>query len=109
MSDGARARVVTALFLGGVAVWLLLSAALVDIEYYDGLSAICNARYFLRRAPFYFFDRGPLMAWLLMPAEALKDWLGRHPLDVRLHHATMAVLHTGYLAAVWAALRHAVT
>lgn len=96
------------LLLGAVAAWLVAAAALVDIEYYDGVSAICNARYFLARSPFYFFDRGPLMAWVLMPAEAIRDWLGLHPLEVRPHHATTALLHLGYLVAVYAALvRHA--
>ena len=96
--------VAAAVVLGSVAAWLVLAAVLVDIEYYDGLSAICNARYFLGRSPFYVFDRGPLMAWVLMPAELVKDWLRLHPLEVRPHHAAMALLHVGYLLAVYGAL-----
>jgi hypothetical protein len=99
-----RSVVAAGLVLGSAAAWLLVAAAIVDIEYYDGFSAICNARYFLGRSSFYLADRGPLMAWLLMPAELVKDWLGLHPLEVRPHHATMAVLHVGYLLAVYGAL-----
>jgi hypothetical protein len=87
-----------------VGAWLLAAAALVDIEYYDGLSAICNARYFLGESTFYIFDRGPLMAWLLMPAEWIKGRLGLEPLDVRPHHLTMALVHGGYLVAVYRGL-----
>jgi len=97
--------VAAAVVLGSAAAWLVLAAVLVDIEYYDGLSAICNARYFLGRSPFYVFDRGPLMAWVQMPAELVKDWLRLRPLEVRPHHATMALLHIGYLLAVYGALQ----
>src|SRR5215470_3703233 len=99
-----RPVVAAAVVVGPVAAWLLLAAVLVDIEYYDGRSAICNARYFLGRSSFYLFDRGPVMGWLQMPAELVKDWLRLHPLEVRPHHVTMALLHVGYLLAVWGAL-----
>jgi len=99
-----RSGLVAGIVLGSAAAWLVVAAALVDIEYYDGFSAICNARYFLGRSSFYLAERGPLMAWVLMPAEMVKDWLGLHPLEVRPHHATMAVLHVGYLLAVYGAL-----
>ena len=99
--------IVAALWLASIAAWLLAAAAIVDIEYYDGLSAICNARYFLGSSPSYVFDRGPLMAWVLMPAEAIKGWLALHPLDLRPYHGAAAVLHVGYLLAVYVALvRH---
>jgi hypothetical protein len=87
-----------------VGSWLLLAAAIVDVEYYDGLSAICNARYFLGASPFYIFDRGPLMAWLQMPAEWVKGALDLAPLDFRPHHAAMAVLHGAYLVVVFRGL-----
>ena len=90
--------------IGVVAAWLFAAAVLVQIEYYDGLSAICNARYFLGLSTFYFFDRGPLMAWVQMPAEALKSWLSLHPLDVRAHHAAMALVHLAYVVVVFRAL-----
>jgi hypothetical protein len=90
--------------LGASAIWLVLAAVLVDVEYYDGISAICNSRYFFSWSDFYFFDRGPFMAWVQMPAEALKGWLALDPLDFRLDHATTALLHIGYLVAVYRAL-----
>ena len=93
--------------LGAVIAWLGLSAALVDIEYYDGISAICNARYFLGHSPFYFFDRGPLMAVLQMAPEAVKEWLGLGALEFRPHHAVMVSLHAAYLIVVYRLLaRH---
>ena len=101
-SRAARLAGQTFLFL--VAAWLVAAAALVGVEYYDGVSAICNAGYFLGSSSFYFFDRGPLMAWLLMPAEALKQWLGLDPLTFVTHHATSALLHVGYLVVVYRAL-----
>jgi hypothetical protein len=102
-----RVGAVAAMFIGSVAVWLAVAAAIVEVEYYDGLSAICNARYFLGRSAFYLFDRGPLMAWVLTPAEAMKDALALDPLDLRADHGTMAVLHVGYLVVVYLALvRH---
>src|SRR5439155_3616991 len=49
-------------------------------------------------------DRGPLMAWILMPAEAVKGWLGLHPLAFRPHHMTMALVHAVYLVVVYRAM-----
>ncbi len=97
-------RITAYAVLGITGLWLLVSGALVDIEYYDGLSAICNAAYFLGRSTFYFFDRGPLMAWMQLPAEAVKEGLALHPLEVRPHHMTMAIVHGGYLFAVYRVL-----
>ncbi len=85
-------------------VWLALAAAVVDVEYYDGLSAIANARYFLGVAPSYIYDRGPLMAWVQMPAEWARDVFGLHPLDPRPNHAVMAVLHALYLVVTYRTL-----
>src|SRR4029453_13334060 len=96
----SAARVAARLIMSLVAAWLAAAAVLVQIEYYDGISAICNARYFLGLSTFYFFDRGPLMAWVQMPAEFLKSWLSLHPLDVRTHHAAMALIHLGYVVVV---------
>lgn len=93
--------VLATLWIVSTVAWLVAAAAVVDIEYYDGLSAICNGRYFLGWSAFYLFDRGPLMAWLQMPAETVKGWLALHPLDLRANHFTMAAVHAGYLAAVY--------
>ena len=104
ISGYASARVASLVVIGVVAAWLFAAAVLVQIEYYDGLSAISNARYFLGLSTFYFFDRGPLMAWVQMPSEALKSWLSLHPLDVRAHHAAMALVHLAYVVVVFRAL-----
>lgn len=88
--------VFVALFL-----WLMASAALVDIEYYDGFDAIRNARWFLGAGEDYIPTRGPLLGSLLVPAEALRAALGLDPLDVRPHHALFALLHAVYLAACY--------
>ena len=55
------------LLLGG---WLLAAAAVVDIEYYDGLDSVANARFYTGQSPEYVATRGPLMGLLLIPAEA---------------------------------------
>ncbi len=91
-------------FFGIVIVWLVASALTVDIEYYDGYSAIANARYFLGFTKRYVFDRGPLMGFLLMPAEAFRAMAGLHSLDLRPHHLTMTVVHAAYQIAVYALL-----
>src|SRR5687768_8900444 len=90
--DDAAVGTVIRVIVGGVAIRLLAAALGTQIEYYDGLSAIANARYFLGTSEHYIADRGPLMAWLLMPAEWVRSTLGLHTLDVRPHHALLAVL-----------------
>jgi hypothetical protein len=102
-------RLLEYLLLCGLAGWLLVSALLVGIEYYDGYDAICNAAAILRDDLSFNGLRAPLMALLLVPAEHLKQTLALHPLDVRPHHLTMAILHTGYVLVVYGLLvrRHA--
>jgi hypothetical protein len=80
--------------LGG---WLLLAAAWVDIEYYDGMDSQLNARFYLGMEPTYQATRGPLLGFLLVPAEAAREALGLHPLDPRPAHFVMALLHFGHL------------
>jgi hypothetical protein len=80
-----------------IAAWLAAAAWLVQIEYYDGLSAIVNARFFLGNVDRYVADRAPMMAWLLVPAELVRTTLGLHTLDVRLYHIFLAMLHAAYL------------
>lgn len=92
--------------LGVLALYLALAASLVDIEYYDGYDTLCNARFFLGQSPYYIVNRSPLMGLLMAPAEWLRQMLGLHPLDVRVVHSWMAVLHVGYLAlSLWAVFR----
>jgi hypothetical protein len=92
-------------FIGAVicviAGWLGSAAIAVQIEYYDGLSAIANARYFLGTTDRYVADRAPMMALILMPAELFRTAFGLHPLDVRPHHGFLALLHGAYLIATY--------
>lgn len=82
-------------------IWLAAAAWLVNVEYGDGYSVVVNAGYLLGSADAWFWQRGPLMALLLVPAEWLAQALALAPLDVRPHHALMALLHLVYLAGVW--------
>lgn len=85
--------------------WLLWAAASVDVEYYDGFETVLNSQYFLGRVPYYNALRGPLIAALLIPAEWFKLKLGLHPLEVRPHHLTMALVHGAYLVAALGLIR----
>lgn len=82
------------------AVWLAWGVVQVNIDFDDGYSAIANAQYFLGITPEYFWQRGPAMAVLLVPAEWIAQHLALHPFDVHAHHAVMAVMHVGYLIGV---------
>lgn len=93
-----------ALFAATVA-WLFLSLAMVNMDFDDGYTTIANTRYFLGESPDYFWQRGPLVALLLIPGEFLSDSLGLHPLDVRSHHVVMVLLHLATLVGVWWGLR----
>ncbi len=89
---------IVALLIGG---WLLAAALLVNVEYGDGYSAVANAEYFLGSSSVYFWQRGPLMSLLLVPGEWIAQWLQLPAMDVRPHHAIMALLHFLYLLGVW--------
>lgn len=93
------------LLLLALACWLAAAAWLVDVEYGDGYSTVANAEYLLGSSGSWFWQRGPMLALLLVPAEWLAQWWQLAPLDVRAHHATMALLHLGYLAGSWILLR----
>lgn len=84
-----------------LAGWLLASLFLVNIEFDDGYTTIVNSKYFLGHAPDYFWQRGPLIATLLIPAELLATWLHLHPLDVWPYHALMIAIHFMYLLGTW--------
>lgn len=88
-----------------LACWLLASLYLVNIEFDDGYATIANSQYFLGLSDYYYWQRGPLMAWLLLPAEWMANLLDLHPLDVRPHHLVTVLLHLGYVAGVWMILR----
>ena len=91
--------------LMSIASWLLASIYWVNIEFDDGYTTIANAQYFLGISSDYFSQRGPLLAWLLMPAEWLSHRLGLHPLNVQLHHGLIGVFHFGYCWVAWRILR----
>ncbi len=67
----------------------------------DGYAAIANAQYFLGLEQAYFWQRGPGMSFILIPAEWIAESLNFHPLDVRAHHTTMILLHLGLLWFSW--------
>ena len=93
-------HVALALILSVVA-WLLVAALLVDIEGFDGYQAISNARYWIGLSREYSIQRGPLLTLLIAPAEWLARYFGLHPLDVRPHHLSMALVHALYFVATW--------
>lgn len=89
-----------------IGLWLATAIVLVNIDYGDAYSTVANTKYFLGTASDYFWQRGPMMALLLIPGEWLAQQLGLAPLDVRPHHAMMALLHLLYLFGVWRILRN---
>ncbi len=93
------------LFFAIAVLWLTVSVQLVQIDLYDGYTTIVNSQYFLGISESYSWQRGPLLGLLLVPAEWLAQRLDLHPLDVRPHHALMALLHAVYLAGTWQLLR----
>jgi len=94
-------RILAWAVLGLIGAWLASSLYFVNIEFDDGYTTIANSQYFLGLSEGYFWQRGPLLAVLLMPAEYVASRLGLHPLNVQAHHALMASLHFAYLVAVW--------
>ena len=78
-SGDTRSELAIRLVLLGLACWLLLAVLLVHLELDDGYTTIANAQHFLGISDGYFWQRAPLMAWLLVPAEWLAPlpWLRR--------------------------------
>ena len=83
--------------IGALALWQIISAFVVRIDLYDGYDTVINARYFAGLTDVYVYNRAPLMAWVLAPVERLRDVVGAHPLDMRLHHIATSLLHIAYL------------
>lgn len=98
-THSGRARSAAALWLAIaiLAAWVAAAAWWVGIEYSDGYAAISNAQYLLGIIDYYYAQRGPFVAALLMPAEWFAESMGLHPLSVRPHHMTFAFLHILYL------------
>ena len=89
------------LIFGTLAFWLIWSASLLRIDYYDTWDTIANARFFLGELPHYNNMRAPGMAWLLLPVEWLKIFLGLNYEDLRLDHLFMAFVHLATLLAIY--------
>ena len=88
-----------------LAGWLIVSACVVDIEYFDGFDTICNARFLAGESDLHIPLRMPMMAFVMIPAELYAASTSAHPLEVRPHHFTMVIVHMCYLFAVYVALR----
>ena len=101
---GARIRARAAALLIALAGWQLAAVWWVELDYYDGLETILNARAWLGLAPEWSIARWPLLPLLLVPAEALRDPLGLDALDLRIDHAVMAGLHIALLVGTWRSL-----
>ena len=98
-------NIIAWLVIAAISVWLFACVPWVNIDFDDGYSTIVNAQYLLGASPEYAWQRGPLLAVWLMPAEALANHLGLPPFDVRLHHVLMAIAHALYLVICWLLLK----
>lgn len=107
LSDASSRRVDLAIraILWLITAWLVATLYFVRIDFDDGYSTIVNSQYFLGISSDYFWQRGPLVAWLLVPAEFLANLLGLGALNVLPHHATMIAIHMAYLVGVWIMLK----
>lgn len=101
----ARVKLAYRVALAIVLVWLVASIYFVNIDFDDGYTTIINSKYLLGSAPTYYWQRGPIVAILLMPGEFLARALALQPFDVRSHHAVMVILHFIYLVATWRLLK----
>ena len=86
---------------GTSTVVLLVAAIVLRVECHDGYDAMANARYLLGDVSAYNANRTPMMSFLILPAQWLASHLQLNPLDVRLQHLSMALLHIGYLLGVY--------
>ena len=84
-----------------VAIWLSSSLWFVNLELDDGYTTIVNAQYFLGISDQFYWQRGPLISALLIPAELFANAAELHPLNVRPHHLTMVLMHLLYIWGVW--------
>lgn len=85
-----------------VSIWLLSSAALIEIESEDGISTIISSLHLVGATEHHSFNqRGPLFVLFLYPAAWLSNALDLHALDLRLYHYSFAFLHILYLVLVW--------
>lgn len=84
-----------------IGAWLLASLYFVNIDFDDGYSTVVNSQYLLGLTGEYAWQRGPLLAAWLIPAEFFANLFGLAAFDVRPHHALMGLAHLIYLLACW--------
>lgn len=96
-----RVKWLARLILAGMGAWLATAVVLVNLELDDGYATIINSQYFLGISDGYFWQRGPMLAWLLMPAEYLANLFDLPAFAVWPHHALTALMHLGYVVGVW--------
>jgi len=91
----------TWLFIGLIIIWLFWSASILGIETGDGYLTLATSQHFLGLNETYGFQRGPFLAFYLIPAEWIANSIGLHPLDLRPHHIMTAFLHSIYICFIW--------
>ncbi len=80
--------------------WLLWSAWVLDIEYFDSFDVLMNTDYLLGAYEVYLDHKAPMLSVLMIPARLAALALGLDPMDLRPYHLTMALLHSAYLLGV---------
>lgn len=105
-SGTSRVRVMMRCLLVGLpCLWLSAVTAWIRVEYYDGLDAICVARFFTGEFPAFLVTRAPLMGAVLAPVRLLTRSWNLHPLAVGPYHVLIALLHSLYLIGIYAFFR----
>jgi hypothetical protein len=87
--------------LAVLVLWQLAAVLAVDVEYYDGLETLQNARALLGDPVSFSRARWPVLVLIALPGEALRAALGLHPLDFRLAHLGSGLAHIAFLIAVY--------
>lgn len=82
-------------------IWLIYSALVLDIEYYDSFDVILNAHYFLGEYPAYLAHKAPMLAIIMIPALWISKLLQLEALNLIVYHIEMAVLHITYLSVIF--------
>ncbi|MBN1863863.1 MAG: hypothetical protein JW808_03070 [Victivallales bacterium] len=81
--------------------WLLWSAWVLDVEYFDSFDVLMNTDYLLGRYGSYLDHMAPMLSVVMVPARLAGIALGLDPMDLRPCHLTMALLHSLYLLGVF--------
>lgn len=89
------------LFLVLPTIWLIWSAIILEVEYYDGFDAIASTYFLLGESPVYINNNTVLPALFLVPSRLLSQWFSLNPLNLIFYHFQTALLHTFYLFATY--------